>query len=233
MDLKEDEIVLCKVKKIEGTAVFLEIEEAEVEGHMVLSEVAAGRIRNLRQYVSPGRLVVCKVLKINPDHIELSLRRVTAKERDAALDLYKKEKAFRSVLKFVGEDVDKVVSKIKSEQNLAEFFSEIRDDPGALEDYMSKENARKVFEVLSEKGTSEKAVAKNIKIRSDGENGVEDIKAILDVGAEIHYLGGGRFSVKVSGKDFKDANIKMQNLIEIIEKKSKEKRAVLEFEKEK
>ena len=117
MDLKEDDIVLCKVKNIEGTAVFLEIEGADIEGHMVLSEVAAGRIRNLRQYVSPGRLIVCKVLRINPDHVELSLRRVTTRERDVALDLYKKEKAFRSVLKFVGEDADRVITKIKLDFN--------------------------------------------------------------------------------------------------------------------
>lgn len=233
MDLREDDIVLCRVKKIEGTAVFLQIEESETEGHMVLSEVAAGRIRNLRQYVSPGRLIVCKVLKINPDHVELSLRRVTAKEKDSALDSYKKEKAFRSVLKFVEEDADKVISKIKDDFTLAEFFSEIKESPSVLEKYMSKEKARKVFDVLSEKGTSEKKVVRGIKLKSDSENGVEEIKNILEVEAEIHYLGSGRFTISVSGKDFKDANTKMQIVIEKIEKRAREKKAILEFEKEK
>lgn len=233
MSLKEDEIVLCKVKKIEGTAVFLEIEGTEGEGHMVLSEVAAGRIRNLRQYVSPGRLIVCKVLKINPDHVELSLRRVTAKERDAALDLYKKEKSFRSVLKFVGEDPDKVISKIKSDYNLGDFFSDIREDSGLLEGYMDKEKAVRVLEILSEKGAAEKKVSREIKLRSDGEDGVGDIKKILEVEAEVHYLGGGRFNLEASGRDFKDANTKLQGVIELVMKRAKEKKAVFEVEKEK
>ena len=231
MDLKEDEIVLCKVKKIEGTAVFLEIEGTEIEGHMVLSEVAAGRIRNLRQYVSPGRLIVCKVLKINPDHVELSLRRVTSRERDNALDIYKKEKAFRSVLKFVGEDVDKVISKIKADFNLGEFLLEIHEDESLLENYMDKEKATKVLEVLAEKGTAEKVVTQGIKLNSDSRDGVEDIKFILDVDAEIHYLGGSRFTIQVSGRDFKEANVKMQGVIETIEKRAKEKKAVFEIGK--
>ena len=233
MDLKEDEIVLCKVKKIEGTAVFLEIEGCEIEGHMVLSEVAAGRIRNLRQYVSPGRLIVCKVLRINPGHVELSLRRVTGRERDGALDLYKKEKAFRSVLKFVGEDVDKVISKIKAENNLGEFLLEIHEDESLLEKYMDKEKAAKVLDVLSEKGTAEKVVTNGIKLRSDSEDGANDIKMILDVDAKIHYLGGGRFNIAVSGRDFKDANVKMQSVVGTIEKRARERKAVFEIEKEK
>ena len=40
----------------------LEIEDDGV-GSMVLSEVSAGRIRNLRNYVSPGKIVVCKVFE--------------------------------------------------------------------------------------------------------------------------------------------------------------------------
>lgn len=233
MELMEDEIVLCKVKKIEGTAVFLEIEGAEREGHMVLSEVAAGRIRNIRQYVSPGRLIVCKVLRINPDHIELSLRRVTSKEREIALDIYKKEKAFRSVLKFVGEDADKIIGKIKEDYSLGDFFSEIHEDESLLEKYMGKDAAVRVLEVLSEKGTSEKNVVQRIKLSSEMDEGVEDIKFVLDVEADVHYLGGSRFSISVLGSDFKEANLKMQNVLALIEKRAKEKRAILESEREK
>ena len=84
MELREDDVVMCTVKEIEGTTVFLEI-EGNGTGTMVMSEVAAGRIRNLREYVFPKKKVVCKVFKIaNGGHIELSLRRVTGKEREEA-----------------------------------------------------------------------------------------------------------------------------------------------------
>ena len=231
MDLKEDDIVLCEVKKIEGTAVFLEIEGSAIKGHMILSEVAAGRIRNLRQYVSPGRLVVCKILRVNPDSIELSLRRVTARERDVALDLYKKEKAFRNVLKFVGENPDDVIANIKKDFSLGDFFEEIGEDSSVLEKYMGKEHAAKVLEVFGEKEAAEKEVGRKLQLKSTGENGIEDIKFILDVEAEVHYLGGGRFSVMVKANDFKSAQNKLAGVIANVEKRAKEKKAVLEVEK--
>jgi len=233
MDFKEDDFVLCKVRKIEGTTVFLEIEGSDLQGSMVLSEVAAGRIRNLRQYVSPNRLIVCKVLKIVGDQVELSLRRVTSRERDVVLDLHKREKAFKSVLKFVGEDPDSVLEKIKSENNLVDFFLEVKENPSLLERYLPKGNASKVFEVFSDKEGGEKLVEKEFKLKSDLGNGVEDIREILDVDAEIHYLGSSRFSVSVSGKDFKEAEGKMENVLEEIDKRAKEKNAELELKKEK
>ncbi len=76
MELTEGSLVLCTVKKIEKTNIFLDI-DGYGEGSMVLSEVAAGRIRNLREYVFPNKKIVCKILNIDKGHIELSLRRVT------------------------------------------------------------------------------------------------------------------------------------------------------------
>lgn len=233
MELKEDDVVLCKVEKIEGTTVFLDIEGSDLRGSMVLSEVAAGRIRNLRQYVSPGRLVVCKVLKITKDHVELSLRRVTAGEKDAVLDAHKKEKAFRNVLKFVGEDPEEVLGRIKEEHTLTDFFDDVREDSSVLERYLDKEKAERVYAAFSEKEGGERVVEKKITLKSEGEDGLEDVRHILDVDADIHYLGSSRFSVSISGKDFKEANGKMQEVIGLIEKRAKERKAVLGMEKEK
>ena len=108
MNYNIDDVLLCKVKKIEGTSVFLETENG-FPGSMILSEVAAGRIRNLRQYVSLNRTVVCKILEVKGDHLELSLRRVTAKERQYVLENNKRERAFASMLKVVGEEPEKMI----------------------------------------------------------------------------------------------------------------------------
>ena len=51
MELREDQVVMCTVKSIEGTTVFLEI-EGNGTGSMAMSEVAAGRIRNLRELLA-------------------------------------------------------------------------------------------------------------------------------------------------------------------------------------
>ena len=53
-NLQEGELVLCTVDKIMGTTVFVRLEN-NVEGTITLSEIAPGRIRNLRDYVAPGK----------------------------------------------------------------------------------------------------------------------------------------------------------------------------------
>ena len=63
MDLKENDLVMCSVKSIEGTTVFVEI-EGNGQGNIAMSEVAAGRIRNLREHISINKKIVCKVLKM-------------------------------------------------------------------------------------------------------------------------------------------------------------------------
>ncbi|MBS3098815.1 hypothetical protein J4462_01235 [Candidatus Pacearchaeota archaeon] len=229
MNYNIDDVLLCKVKKIEGTSVFLETENG-FPGSMILSEVAAGRIRNLRQYVSLNRTVVCKILEVKGDHLELSLRRVTAKERQYVLENNKRERAFASMLKVVGEEPEKIIERIKNEKDIGEFLDEAKEDIKILEKYLGKEKALKLFKVLGEKEERERKVDKQFVLRSDSENGVEDIKEILDFKeAEIHYLGGGKFSLSIKANDFKEANMKMDKIVEEIRKRAEKKKAVFEL----
>lgn len=232
IQIKEDDVVFCKVKKIEGTTVFLEIEECPLEGSMVLSEVAAGRIRNLRQYVSPNRRIVCKVLRITSDHVELSLRRVTTKEREHAFERFRRETALSHVLRVIGEDPGKVLSKIKEEYDVFDFLEIVREQPKILEQFLPAEKAHKIIQTLAEKEGKKKTVVKNFFLLSNSERGLKDIQEILEISnAEIHYLGSSKFSIFVEGKDFKEANLKLAEFLALIEKRAKEKKAVFEVKK--
>ena len=229
MKYKEDDVILCKVKKIEGTSVFVETEEG-IPGSMTLSEVAAGRIRNLREYVSPNRLIVCKVLRIAGEHLELSLRRVTSGEKSETLERHKREKAFANMLKTIGEK-ENVIEEIKKEHDISEFLEEAREDVKVLEKYFDKEKAKKLFGILAEKIGKDKVVEEKFVLRSEEEDGIKVIKEILDVDAEIHYLGSGRFSINASGKDFKEADIKLNETLEEIRKRAEKKKAFFEIGK--
>ena len=83
--LEEGQIVLCTVEKIVGTTVFVKIQE-DGEGTLITSEISPGRIRNLRDYVVPGKKIVCKILHIRGNRIHLSLRRVKQNEKKELLD---------------------------------------------------------------------------------------------------------------------------------------------------
>src|SRR3989344_5311406 len=112
-EIKEDESALCTVTRIESAAVFVNIDEYNQEGTITLSEISPGRIRNIREFVSVGKKIVCKVLRKNNDRIELSLRRVSAKERDSILEHYKKERdKLKEILSQKKESEKEVQKKI-------------------------------------------------------------------------------------------------------------------------
>ncbi len=147
MELIEGTLVLCTVKKIDKTTIFLDIEN-NGEGSMVLSEVVAGRIRNLRDYVTINKKLVCKILKIENSHVQLSLRRVTAKERDAVMHRYKKERNMINMLKAIIKNPEPIIDKIKKEYNLVEFFEEIKENPNLLSKFFTKQEAEEFAEML-------------------------------------------------------------------------------------
>ena len=228
MELKEDDLVMCTVKSIEGTTVFVEI-EGNGQGSISMSEVAAGRIRNLREYVSVNKKIVCKILRIHANDIQLSLRRVTTKEREEILEHYQKERTALSLLKTVSKTPEKIIEKIKEKERLWSFFDKAREDPSLLERVMSKGEAQSLAKIFSEKKESEKRAKKTIILRSASDAGVNEIKNVLNIKeVDIAYLGSSQFTVSGKAKDFKEANIKVNVAIEEIEKRANERKIFFE-----
>lgn len=231
MEIKEDDIVMCTVKKIEGTTVFVDIDE-NGQGTIVMSEIAAGRIRNIREYVTVGKKIVCKVLKISKEHAELSLRRVTAKEKEEIKDKHEKERNLLSMLKSSVKKPDEILKKIKEQYEARDFLEEARSNPKIIEKFFPKSEAQTFAKILSEKKEKEKIVKKSITIKSFSPMGINDIKEALQMtkNVEIHYLGSSKFMIAAKAKDFKQANLQVQNAIEQIKTKAKEKKLIFESE---
>ncbi|MEK6844728.1 MAG: hypothetical protein AABX44_00570, partial [Nanoarchaeota archaeon] len=134
MALEEGDLVLCTVEKIVGTIVFVNISGEKKEGSIVLSEIAPGRIRNLRDYVVPKKKIVCKVLRISPERVDLSLRRVTQNEKKQIIEEYNQEKSYENILKSIlGDNSKQIIDKIKEKENLYNFFEQVKKNPDFLE----------------------------------------------------------------------------------------------------
>lgn len=231
MQLKPGDIILCTVKSVEGASVFLEIEDHGV-GSMTMSEVAAGRIRNIREYVTPNKKVVCKVLSIYKDHIQLSLRRVMGKEREQALENYKKERNLISIFKTFTKDPEKKIKEIKNKYTILEFIEESRKNKKILEEFFTKQEIEKLIPLLEEKETREKEVKKIFTLKSLSSNGIDEIKSILlpeSKKADIKYLGSSQFSITVKAPDFKDANIILNEIISKININARAKKVAFEL----
>src|SRR3990167_2683019 len=131
--IEQGDLVLCTVERIEGTVVFVKVlaNGKEIDGSIVTSEIAPGRIRNLRDYVVPKKKIVCKVLRISErGNFELSLRRVTPKERKEVMDAEGQERAYKSILKkILGEKTPEVLKEIQKEESLTDFFQSAKENP--------------------------------------------------------------------------------------------------------
>src|SRR3989344_5495422 len=97
----ESEIVLCTVKKVLPNSIFASLDEyINKEGLIHISEIAPGRIRNIRDYVKEGKTIVCKVIRVNVErgHIDLSLRRVSTSAKSTKLNSIKQEERHEKLL---------------------------------------------------------------------------------------------------------------------------------------
>ena len=232
MVLEEGEVVLCTVDKIVGTVVFVTIDGEEKRGSIILSEIAPGRIRNLREYVIPKKRIVCKILRTSGETISLSLRRVTQKEKKEALELHNQEKSYNSILRSVlKENTDKVLEEISKKDRLPNFLEEAKENPKELEKIIGKENSNKILSILQEQKKKKTLIKKIILLRISEPNGVELIKEILKKpeNIEIKYLAAGKYSLKIESEDAKKGDQELKTFIEKIEKKSKELGAYFEL----
>ena len=224
MNLETGDIVLCTVDRIVGTTVFVNI-EGDGEGSIVFSEVAPGRIRNIRDYVVPKKKIVCKVLRISGDRIDLSFRRVTLKEQKEIKERYKQERSFASILKTVlKEKAEDVLEKISRRESIHGFLQRIKNNQEELEELIGKQDSKKVLEILQTAQKKKIAVIKReIILKSMDSEGLKKIKDILGEinGIEVRYISAGRYSLKREDEDAKEGDQKLREILEIIEKRAK------------
>ncbi|HUW43474.1 MAG TPA: hypothetical protein VMV95_00745 [Bacillota bacterium] len=226
MELEEGDIVLCTVDRIVGTNVFVKIEN-DGEGCIVFSEVAPGRIRNIRDYVIPKKKIVCKILRISGDRIDLSFRRVTQKEQKEVKERDKQEKSYGKILKsVVGEEKAKnVVEEITKKEGLYIFMQEAKENPKELEKIMGKVDAKKLIDILKTQKSKKAILKREISLTTTKPNGIELIKSFLKMieGAEIRYISSGRYSLKKESEDIKKTDSELKTILIKIEKEAKKK----------
>ena len=227
MALEEGDIVLCTVDRIIGTNVFVKISEKnkDVEGCIVMSEIAPGRIRNIRDYVIPKKKIVCKVLRISGDRIDLSLRRVTQKEQKEIKERYNQEKSYESILKGVlGNRAQGIIETISKNFKIYDFLNDAKENPNNLEELIGKEDSKKVLEIINAQQKNRKVILKKeIFLTTTDPNGIEVIKRLLSKikETEIKYIAAGKYVLKTESDDAKKADHHLRDILAEFEKDAK------------
>ncbi|MBI2112597.1 S1 RNA-binding domain-containing protein [Candidatus Woesearchaeota archaeon] len=234
---EEDEIVLCKVTKIFPNSVFVELLEYGESGMVHISEVSPGRIRNLRDFVSEGRQIVCKVLRIDRErgHIDLSLRRVNSSQRKEKLDEIKQEIKAESLISNLAKKLKQPVEKLYKEVTNAIFkeyshlhlcfWDVVSGEVDLKKIGLEKTLAEELTKAVLDKFKPDKIYIRGeILLQTYHANGIERIKNTLSQvekvsqNIKITYLGAGRYKMVIEDVDYKPAEKNLTKVVEIIEK---------------
>ncbi len=221
---ERDEIVLCKVTKLFPSSVFVELLEYGKPGLVHISEVSPGRIRNLRDYVSIGRQIVCKVLRVDREkgHIDLSLRRVNSHQRQDKLDEIKQESKAESLVKNLAKKLNLSVDALYKQLTQAVFneyshlylcFKDVVDGKADLEKLgIEQKIAQEIKAAVIEKFKPLKITLQGeIRLRTYDSDGINKIKFTLSRIEQISptinlfYLGAGRYKLTIEDEDYKPA----------------------------
>jgi len=228
---EEGEIVLCTVKEIKKPQVFVNIDKYNKLGVIQFSEVAPGRIRNIREYVVPNKKIVCKVLRVFKEsgHIDLSLRRVTAKERMEVMKEYTLNKDAESLLKAILKEEfdkikDKILEKYEGFYNFLEAFmkdKEIAKSIGIKPKFI-KEIEEEVNRRFKEKEVESKY---ELNIKSFEIDGLERIKkfikSIENKEVIVRYVTAPKYEVIIKSKNYDEIEKRYRQIKEKIMKENK------------
>ena len=231
---EEGELVLCTVTSVQYHSVFVNIDEYGRGGMIHISEVAPGRIRNIRDYVKEGKKVVCKILRINHEkgHIDLSLRRVNESEKRRKIDEIKKEQNAEKIVETIAVKIkmkadefynaisEKIFKKYKS---LSKCFEDlIRGNIEHAELGIPDNHSSALTEAVKLRmKIPEVEVGGKLKITTYSPEGINIIKDSLKIvdevgggGISISYLGSGTYKITVKGSEYKEAEKKLKEGIE-------------------
>lgn len=232
------DLVLTSVQRITDYGAYVTLDEYKKEGLLHISEVYSGWVRNIRDFVREGQKVVLKVLRVNIErgHVDLSLRRVSKRERREKLLSWKIERKAEGLLRSAAEKLNISAEELyaKTGTLLEEKFGGLyegletaaRDgsDP-LIEAGVPKDIAKIIADIAKEKIKLPMVkITRTIELQCLKPNGVEYIREALMSAQKIEKLEEGKihiyvlaapkYAIEVQAKDYKEAESIFQKVSE-------------------
>jgi translation initiation factor 2 subunit 1 len=231
------DLVVATVKNITPYGAYVALDEYNGrEGLIHVSEVSTTWVKNIRDHVREGQKLVLKVLRVNRQRgeVDLSLRRVTGREKAEKMLQWKRDKKAEAILKSTAEKLSADENALKNVRDLIlQQYDSVYD---ALE--KSIDLGEEVFTKLGLQPEWARTLTENAKLKiklkkttltgtieltSHKPNGVSDIKTAL-LNAEkvktdgtdirIYTIGAPKYRFEVVASDYSDAETLMNEAIE-------------------
>jgi translation initiation factor 2 subunit 1 len=231
------ELVIATIENVKEYGAYARLDEYNKQGLLHVSEIANARRRKIRDYVRENQKMVLKVIRVDIEkgHINLSLRRVTRRERIEKNKRWKKNRKGEAILNEVAEKaglpIHEVYQKagviLEENYGLYEGLEEVvKEGTKVLTKLDIPEDLAKVIaQVAEERITIKKVTVKGVlKVRCMKPNGVKCIqKAFLgtkksyrakDNKIEFYVIAAPKYNVEVSADNWKLAEELFENVCE-------------------
>jgi translation initiation factor 2 subunit 1 len=219
---EEGDLVLCTVTNVQSHCVFARLEEYGFAGMVHISEIAPGRIRNIRDYVKEGKIIVCKVLRVNRERgqVDLSLRRVSENQHKVKINEVKQEQRAEKMIETAAKEMKADLNETYEEVSKHIFekyptifscFTDVVKGECNLESLgIPKKIAVPLLQVVTLRLKPQQVVTQmDVKIQSYDPDGVDIVKSALkkaqDFGAEVKYIAAGNYRLIAKAPDYKAA----------------------------
>ncbi len=223
------DLVVASVTRVVDYGAYVKLDEYEsVEGLIHISEIASTYVKNIRVHVREGQKLVLKVLRVSTQRaqVDLSLRRVTGREKSEKMLEWKKIKKADSIIKGAAERLkigEEELAKVKTLiyekfENPFDAFEESTDEGEEVFTGLgiSEEWAKALTDVALSKIRLEKAkVNGTIELTCTKTAGVENIKQALrsvkkvkktrGTTIKVYTTGAPRYRIEVKSKEITDA----------------------------
>jgi translation initiation factor 2 subunit 1 len=232
------DLVVASVTRVVDYGAYVKLDEyIGVEGLVHISEIASTYVKNIRVHIREGQKLVLKVLRVSTQRaqVDLSLRRVTGREKSEKMLEWKKVKKADSIIKGAAErlnvgeeDATKIRSVIDEKfDNPYDAFEEAIDE--GEETFtklgLSEEWAKALTEVARTKIRLERAkITGTVELTCTKTAGVEAIKQALrgakkvkktrGTSIKIYAIGSPRYRLEVKSKEITDAQATLNLAIE-------------------
>ncbi len=222
------DLVIATIESVMDYGAYANLDEYNKRGFLHISEISSARIRNIRDFVREKQKMVLKVLRVVPEkgHVDLSLRRVTKRERIEKIKAWKKDRKGEVLLGAVAERVGLPVHDVyqqagvilEEKYGLYEGFEKaLKEGPEVLTKLNIPEEIAKIIVQVAEERIRIKLVKVRgtLELRCMNPNGVKCIKDSIndakksqkakDAKIEFSVIAAPRYSVEVSADNWKRA----------------------------
>ncbi len=222
------DLVIATIESVMDYGAYANLDEYKKRGFLHISEISSARIRNVRDFVRENQKMVLKVVHVNLEkgHIDLSLRRVTKRERIEKIKSWKKDRKGEALLHAVAEKVGLPIHEVyqkagvilEEKYGLYEGFEKVvTDGIEVLTKLNIPEDIAKVIAQVAEERIKIKMVKVRgvLEVRCIKPNGVKCIQGAFidakkaqkakDVKIEFYVVAAPKYSLEVSADNWKRA----------------------------